>query len=193
MRKSIHAVTRRLLAVLLFSAVLMSCSGPRYLNTGDVRTEQSVKLYLQNGDAYEGIVVGQEGSELSLLNQSDKQTYTFAHRDIRRIERSRQEHDYSANPISPAEIEKYKTNRNTWVYRRRRGDRRAGRPGGGLSHLGGQRQSPRCSSAGWARWSAASISAPAAPGAIRKWPWPKCATCTAKAICWKPKRRKKRV
>lgn len=116
MRKSIHAVTRRLLAVLLFSGILMSCSGPRYLNTGEVRTEQSVKLYLQNGDAYEGIVVAQESSELSLLSQADKQTYTFAHRDIRRIERSRQEYDYSANPISPAEIEKYKTNRNTWVY-----------------------------------------------------------------------------
>lgn len=103
--------------ILLFAAAfLMNCSGSRYINVRDVKQNQSLKLYLRDGDAYEGIIVERNQDEIILVSATDSQLHTVQVNNIRRVERSRNTYDYTASPISDAEIEKHRTQKNKWVY-----------------------------------------------------------------------------
>ena len=105
-------------AVLLLIVVLFlsNCSGSRYLNLPEVKKDQSVKIYLKNGQVQEGIVTEQTGSELEIISAYDHLAHTLKSTDISRVELSGKHYDYGGYPISSAEIEKYKKNRNTWGY-----------------------------------------------------------------------------
>lgn len=105
-----------LLPLLLAAFLFFQCGGSRYLALPEVKEDQSVKLFLKNGKVQEGIVKGQNGSELQMISASDHQPYTFSNAEISRIELSASHYDHRAYPISDAEIEKYKNTRNTWGY-----------------------------------------------------------------------------
>ena len=90
--------------------------GSTYIKTDSVEQNQSVKIFTNKNVALEGLITSRDQSTLTLLNASDKQTYNIPLDDIRRVEVSRKLFDYNADPVSPAEVEKYKTNKNTLGY-----------------------------------------------------------------------------
>jgi hypothetical protein len=105
-----------LILLLVVTLFLWNCGGPRYLSVPEVKKDQSVKVYLKNGQVQEGIVTEQTGSALGIISASDHQPYTLNSTEISRVEISGYHYDYRGYPISSAEIEKYKKNRNTWGY-----------------------------------------------------------------------------
>lgn len=105
-----------LMFLLIIVFFLLNCGGSRYLSISEIETDQSIKIYLRNGKVQEGIVIEQNGSELKIISASDYLAYTLNSAEISRVETSGKHYDYRGYPISNAEIEKYKKNRNTWGY-----------------------------------------------------------------------------
>ncbi len=116
MRISIWQHVTRIVTVFFIAVILSNCAGSRYLETADIESEQSLKLYLRNGDIHEGIIVRKDNNEVTMINAADSKSQTISMAEIRRVERSREIYDYAAVPISNAEIERNKGNKNTWVY-----------------------------------------------------------------------------
>ncbi len=94
----------------------MACSGSRYLRFEQVEPEHSIRLFTYKGQLYEGLVMERTDHSLTLLNESDGQKYTFSAKEIRQIQPSRKEHDFDGKPITKAELERYRTTRNTLGY-----------------------------------------------------------------------------
>lgn len=101
---------------LFFILIITSCSTSRYINILDVKEYSSVKLYLSNGEKHEGIITQKTDSALTLISKQDHQPYVFKLDEVRQIQKSQNNYDLQATPISNAEIEKYKSNRNSWGY-----------------------------------------------------------------------------
>ncbi|RMI04975.1 MAG: hypothetical protein D6681_08775 [Calditrichaeota bacterium] len=103
--------------ILVVLGVLMGgCSASRYLAVPEIEKGQAVRLYLASGAIVEGIIIERGGTELTVVLEEDHQPHVFKFSEIRRVERSPKNYDYQAYPISEAEIEKYRTNRNALVY-----------------------------------------------------------------------------
>lgn len=113
--KGFKTVVQAILLILLI-ALFSQCSGPRYLSIPEVEKDQSVKIYLKNGQVQEGIVKEQSSSELQVISAADHEQYSLGASDISRIEASSTYYDRRGYPISSAEIQKNKKTRNTWGY-----------------------------------------------------------------------------
>ena len=116
MRNSVSQSVIKYLLLLAFAVLLANCSSYRQLQPAEVNRDHSVKVFLTNGSMLEGIVLSRDSTTFTVMAASDHQTHMIEHRAVRRIERSGKHFDYQGNPISSAEIEKYKKNRNTWGY-----------------------------------------------------------------------------
>ncbi len=101
----------------LFAALLLvNCSSSRFLNVDNVKTNQSVRVFLKTGEAREGIVVRQDETKLTIVDSKDHEPIEIQRNEIRQVELSTSNFDYDGYPISNAEIAKYKSSRNTWGY-----------------------------------------------------------------------------
>jgi hypothetical protein len=101
---------------LLIFALTVGCSAPRYMNIPEIKEESSVKIYLTDGKVYEGLITQRAGGEITLVSEKDHEPYVLQVNDVRRLEKSDNNYDFLAYPISDAEIDKYKSNRNSWGY-----------------------------------------------------------------------------
>lgn len=104
------------LTYLFIILIITGCSTSRYINILDVREHASVKLYLSNGETHEGIITQKSDSVLTLISEKDHQPHFLKTSDIRQIQKSQNNYDFQANLISNAEIEKNRSNRNSWGY-----------------------------------------------------------------------------
>jgi len=128
MKRFLKPMFRGVAIVVLFSFLFQACAPSKQLYAPEVKKYSSVKVYTKDGQTLEGIVLKHQGNEIILVSESDHKPHTIALKDIRRMERSDKVYDYHAYPISEAEIEKYKGNRNMWGY---------ALGGGAISGLGG--------------------------------------------------------
>jgi hypothetical protein len=101
-----------LAVIILFSA----CSGSKYLTMKKVKTDQAVKIIYRDGKVANGIITEKSPEKVEYISEADHQSHSALREDILRIERLDVVYDLDANPISTAEIEKYKNNKNTWGY-----------------------------------------------------------------------------
>ena len=104
------------LAGILFLFQLMGCSAGQKLTVQKTRPGQAVKLTLIDNTTDKGIITEKKNDRLSYVSEADHQTHSVLVRKIRVIEPLEKYYDDLAYPISEAEIEKYKSNRNTWGY-----------------------------------------------------------------------------
>lgn len=106
----------RYMVALCGALLLVGCSGSQYLTVSRLHKNEAVKIYLDGGESFNALVVGRSGDELTYVAEADHQIHSVAVRRIRRIQALDKYYDEQAYPISMAEIEKYKTNRNTYGY-----------------------------------------------------------------------------
>lgn len=100
--------------ILLF--LIMSCSMSRYININNAKEEKSVKLFMANGETMEGLITQKTDTSITLVSAKDFNAYILDISDIRHVEKSQLNYDFDGKPISNAEIEKNKSNRNAWGY-----------------------------------------------------------------------------
>jgi hypothetical protein len=96
--------------------LLISCSTSRYININDAQEEKSVKLFMANGETMEGLITEKTDTSITLMSAKDFNAHILDIGDIRHVEKSQLNYDFKGKPISNAEIEKYKSNRNAWGY-----------------------------------------------------------------------------
>ena len=101
---------------LVFLFFIFGCSNHKTLTVPQIENRQSVKLVFQDGTSANAFIVSKENNQLTYIAQSDHQKYTVPVKNIRRVEALNTYLDDLANPISNAEIERVKSNRNTWGY-----------------------------------------------------------------------------
>jgi len=101
---------------ILFLLQLMGCGAGHNLTVREVKPGQAVKLTFIDGSTDKGIIAEKKNDELNYVSEADHQTRTVLIRKVRLVEPLGKYYDDLAYPISEAEIEKYKTNRNTWGY-----------------------------------------------------------------------------
>lgn len=111
----------RICATLLLSLFLVifseiGCSSSNRLIVTELKKDVPVKVFLLDGETLEGIVIEHIGSEITIVSEADHQPHVVKFSEVRKIVRSPKNYDNLAYPISNAEIEKYKTNRNAWGY-----------------------------------------------------------------------------
>ncbi|HQU71200.1 MAG TPA: hypothetical protein PKV71_02515 [Calditrichia bacterium] len=102
--------------MVLLALLLNGCAGTPVIRTDAIEKNQSVKIYTTENRVLEGLITEKTVEGLTIVNAGDHQSYQVALDNIRRIEKSRTLYDYTANPVSPAEVEKYKGNKNTLGY-----------------------------------------------------------------------------
>ena len=81
-----------------------------------VKTDQTVKIIYRDGKVANGIITEKSPEKVEYISEADHQSHTALLENVLRIERLDVVYDLDANPISSAEIEKYKNNKNTWGY-----------------------------------------------------------------------------
>lgn len=109
-------ISPRWLGMAVLIILLSSCSTSRYLSTEQINNDQSVRVLLTDGKEYQGIVIENTGQTFTIVSMDDHQPHQVSFNDIRRIESVKTYYDYQGYPISEAEIEKYRDNRNTWGH-----------------------------------------------------------------------------
>lgn len=103
-----------ILPVILF--LLTGCSSTNILVPEKIKKDDGVKLYFTDGTIDNGIIIKTELNTLVYVSETDHKPRPVKLENIRRIEKAENIYDYQAYPISRAEIDKYKSNRNTWGY-----------------------------------------------------------------------------
>lgn len=116
MKKVIGRLIHHTFIYLLIISMLVGCSAPRYINVPDVKEESAVKIYMVEGNIYQGLIIQRSGNEVILVSEEDHQPHALRIDEIRRVEKLNKNYDFLAYPISDAEINKYKTKRNEWGY-----------------------------------------------------------------------------
>lgn len=101
---------------ILFLLQLMGCGAGGNLTVRQVKPGQAVKLTFMDGSTDRGVITERKNDELIYVSEADHQMRTVLIRKVRQVEPLKKYYDDMAYPISEAEIEKYKTNRNTWGY-----------------------------------------------------------------------------
>jgi hypothetical protein len=96
--------------------IFMACGGGKNLLFHDIKDEQAIKIFYKDGLVDNGIVHKSEDGILVYVSDQDHEIHRRPYTEIRRIEKLKLSYDYSAYPISKAEINKVKSNRNTWGY-----------------------------------------------------------------------------
>jgi hypothetical protein len=96
--------------------LFVACSGNKYLTMKKVKTDQTVKIIYRDGKVANGIITEKSPEKIEYISEADHQSHTALLENVLRIERLDVVYDLDANPISSAEIEKYKNNKNTWGY-----------------------------------------------------------------------------
>ncbi len=96
--------------------IMISCSSNRNLMVSDVEQDQNLKLYFQNGTNDQVYVTNIDGQQLTYVSVTDHEEHSIDFQNIRRVEKLNRYYDIKGNPISDAEIEKFKTSKNTWGY-----------------------------------------------------------------------------
>lgn len=111
-----HPARRVFILFLIVVVLSAACSGGQYLTVQNLQAGQSVKLILKNGRSVSAFIAGNEGDKIVYVSGEDHKPYKISQNEIRRIERLKINYDEQAYPISAAEIERVKTNRNTWGF-----------------------------------------------------------------------------
>lgn len=102
--------------LLVFLFFIAGCSTSRNLAVTRIESRQSVKLTFQDGTSVNAFIFKKEKDQLTYIAGNDHQKHNVAIKNIRRVEALTTPLDDLANPISNAEIERVKSNRNTWSY-----------------------------------------------------------------------------
>ncbi len=105
-----------LLFAVLILMVWWGCSSSPYLAVKDTDPGRSVKLYFADGSVDEVLVLRNTGKELTYVSSTTHQEKTVPAKQVRKIVKIEKNFDYSGNPISKAEVSKYKSNKYTWSY-----------------------------------------------------------------------------
>jgi hypothetical protein len=101
----------------IFSFLILCCSGSRYLAVDRIKENQEAKLVFDDGSSEVGIINEKSADSILFVSNSNHTSRAISLQEIRRIEKiDNVVFDNLAYPISPAEIDKYKNNRNTWGY-----------------------------------------------------------------------------
>ena len=102
--------------ILAIIMLFVACSGNKYLTMKKVKTDQTVKIIYRDGKVANGIITEKSPEKVEYISEADHQSHTALLENVLRIEQLDVVYDLDANPISSAEIEKYKNNKNTWGY-----------------------------------------------------------------------------
>lgn len=116
MKKDVQKRYAQFIAVFMLFLLLSNCSTSKVITTNQVDSYQSVRVYLTNGDTMEGLVTSREAETITIVSSRDHLEHKLLFSDISRLEQSDKHFDMQANEISDAEIKKYRSNRNSWVY-----------------------------------------------------------------------------
>lgn len=99
-----------------FALLFSACSSSKNLTMRNAKTYQAVKIIFRNGNVANGIITERSPEEITYISEADHQSHTATREEILRLEQLDVVYDLDAIPISAAEIEKYKNNKNTWGY-----------------------------------------------------------------------------
>ncbi|MGH1362598.1 MAG: hypothetical protein ACRBF0_03515 [Calditrichia bacterium] len=116
MKKDVLSIMAKGMLAIFVVLLLTNCSGSRIVTPEKIAADQSVRVFLKSGDIMEGLVIGHEQQTITMVSSQDHLEHKLNHSDIARIEQSDKHFDYQANEITDAEIKKYRTGRNSWVY-----------------------------------------------------------------------------
>lgn len=105
-----------LLAALFLGLATVGCSSSRYISQEEIESTQAIKVIVASGSSYQGLVIKQDPYEITMVLENDHTTQVIKREEIRRVEKLDTYYDMEAYPISGAEIEKYKENRNAWGF-----------------------------------------------------------------------------
>ncbi len=105
-----------LLFAVAFLLLLGGCSSSPYLAVKETDPGRSVKIYFDDGSVDEVLVLRNTGKELTYVSASTHEEKTVSTKRVRKIVKIEKNFDYFGNPISQAEISKYKSNKYTWTY-----------------------------------------------------------------------------
>ncbi len=106
----------RLLGILIILGIFAGCGGSKFLTIKKAKPGLAVRIFTADGKVSEGLILQNSGKEIRYVAQSDHELHTLATREIRQIVKIDKYYDDMANPISNAEIDKYRTNKNMWTY-----------------------------------------------------------------------------
>jgi len=102
--------------ILVFAFLGSGCSSGKSLTVPQLKEGQAVKLVFLDGRSENVFIVGRTGNEINYVSEVDHSFHSIPFKNIRRVERLNVIYDDLAYPISQAEIEKYKTNKNVWIF-----------------------------------------------------------------------------
>jgi hypothetical protein len=111
-----HFVQNPIIALLLIATILSACSSSRYIKPMNLKENESVRLSTRENKIYEGLITQNSGNEIIIVSDSDHKPHILKLTEIRRVEYSQNNYDFLGYPISAAEIEQYKKNKNAWGY-----------------------------------------------------------------------------
>lgn len=98
------------------SLFISACGSSRQFTVTDLKEDQSVKFYLDDGTTDSGIILEKKADGIIYVSESSHEVVNVSRNSIRRIENIDMVYDYRAYEISKAEIDKTKSSRNTWGY-----------------------------------------------------------------------------
>jgi len=102
--------------ILAISLLFSACSTGKNLTMKNAKTYQAVKIIFRDGNVANGIITESGPGKITYISEADHQSHTATREEILRLEHLDIVYDLDANPISAAEIEKNKKNKNTWGY-----------------------------------------------------------------------------
>lgn len=100
----------------IFVILILACSGSKNLNMDNLQKYHAVKIIFRDGHADNGIITDKNGENITYISEADHVSREVKREEILRFEKLGRTYDLLAYPISTAEVEKYKQNRNTWGY-----------------------------------------------------------------------------
>ncbi len=110
-------IFRKIVVGLLVLAFLVSgCGSGKNLVVTQLKEDQAAKLFFIDGESENVLIVGRTESEINYVSEKDHTLHSVPLKNIRRIEKLNVIYDDLAYPISQAEIGKYKTNKNAWIF-----------------------------------------------------------------------------
>ncbi|GAB4331601.1 MAG: hypothetical protein Kow0037_08350 [Calditrichia bacterium] len=104
------------LLVFLMAMFILGCATAPIITPDTLKSNDSVRLVFKSGKSFRAFILEKDADKVKYVRENDHKTYVAEMDSVVRVERIPVVLDYSAYPISPAEIDRTKGSRNTWGY-----------------------------------------------------------------------------
>ncbi len=102
--------------IILTLLLLTSCSSNRLIPVNKAEAGKTAKVYLKSGSSFEALIYDNNGENLVVVSSITHEKVAVPKNKIKRVDYLNHHLDYSGNPISDAEIQKYKKKKNSVIY-----------------------------------------------------------------------------